>query len=129
MSRIGNPYDNAKAESFMKTLKQEEADGRDYRNLDEARAAIGIFTRTSTIAAVRTRPWATARRPCSNKTCNSKRPPRGGRPLLRSQSVPSFVSHHRGAAVQELRAHLWLTHCKLSGNLVYPMLSEGGRDG
>src|SRR6202035_1583501 len=27
MSRIGNPYDNAKAESFMKTLKQEEGDG------------------------------------------------------------------------------------------------------
>ena len=27
MSRIGNPYDNAKAESFMKTLKQEEVDG------------------------------------------------------------------------------------------------------
>ncbi len=24
MSRVGNPYDNAKAESFMKTLKQEE---------------------------------------------------------------------------------------------------------
>jgi putative transposase len=46
MSRIGNPYDNAKAESFMKTLKQEEVDGRDYRNLDEARAAIGIFIET-----------------------------------------------------------------------------------
>jgi putative transposase len=43
MSRVGNPYDNAQAESFMKTLKQEEVDGRDYRNLDEARAAIGIF--------------------------------------------------------------------------------------
>jgi len=43
MSRIGNPYDNAKAESFMKTLKHEEADGRDYRNLDEAREAIGTF--------------------------------------------------------------------------------------
>jgi transposase InsO family protein len=28
MSRTGNPYDNAKAESFMKTLKQEEVDGR-----------------------------------------------------------------------------------------------------
>jgi transposase InsO family protein len=27
MSRIGNPYDNAKAESFMKSLKQEEIDG------------------------------------------------------------------------------------------------------
>jgi len=43
MSRIGNPYDNAKAESFMKTLKHEEVDGRDYRNLEEARAAIGSF--------------------------------------------------------------------------------------
>ena len=28
MGRRGNPYDNAKAESFMKTLKQEEVDGR-----------------------------------------------------------------------------------------------------
>jgi transposase InsO family protein len=43
MSRVGNPYDNAKAESFMKTLKQEEIDGRDYRNLDEARQQIGGF--------------------------------------------------------------------------------------
>jgi putative transposase len=43
MSRIGNPYDNAKAESFMKTLKREEVDGRDYRNLDAAREAVGIF--------------------------------------------------------------------------------------
>jgi transposase InsO family protein len=43
MSRIGNPYDNAQAESFMKTLKQEEADGRDYRDVDEARERIGTF--------------------------------------------------------------------------------------
>ena len=43
MSRVGNPYDNAKAESFMKTLKHEEVDGRDYRDLEEARAAIGAF--------------------------------------------------------------------------------------
>lgn len=27
MSRVGNPYGNAKAESFMKTLKQEEVQG------------------------------------------------------------------------------------------------------
>jgi transposase InsO family protein len=27
MSRPGNPYDNAKAESFMKTLKQEQVRG------------------------------------------------------------------------------------------------------
>lgn len=43
MSRIGNPYDNAKAESFMKTLKQEEVDGRAYRDADDARRAIGTF--------------------------------------------------------------------------------------
>jgi putative transposase len=43
MSRIGCPYDNAKAESFMKTLKQEEVDGRTYRDIDEARSAIGAF--------------------------------------------------------------------------------------
>ena len=43
MSRVGNPYDNAKAESFMKTLKQEEVDGRNYRDLNDARKAIGVF--------------------------------------------------------------------------------------
>jgi transposase InsO family protein len=43
MSRVGNPYDNAKAESFMKTLKQEEVDGRAYRDLRHARTAIGAF--------------------------------------------------------------------------------------
>ena len=43
MSRVGNPYDNAQAESFMKTLKQEEIDGRDYRDLEHAGAAIGAF--------------------------------------------------------------------------------------
>jgi transposase InsO family protein len=43
MSRIGNPYDNARAESFIKTLKQEEVDGRDYRDLGHARASIAAF--------------------------------------------------------------------------------------
>jgi putative transposase len=43
MSRIGSPYDNAKAESFMKTLKHEEVDGRAYRDADEARRSIGTF--------------------------------------------------------------------------------------
>jgi transposase InsO family protein len=32
MSRLGDPYDNAKAESFMKALKQEEIRGSSYRN-------------------------------------------------------------------------------------------------
>jgi putative transposase len=43
MSRVGNPYDNAKAESFMKTLKQEEVDGRQYRDIADARQKIGVF--------------------------------------------------------------------------------------
>jgi transposase InsO family protein len=43
MSRIGNPYDNAKAESFMKTLKQEEVDGRGYRDAHQAKEMIGSF--------------------------------------------------------------------------------------
>jgi putative transposase len=43
MSRIGSPYDNAQAESFMKTLKQEEVDGRSYRDANEARRMIGSF--------------------------------------------------------------------------------------
>jgi putative transposase len=43
MSRVGNPYDNAKSESFMKTLKQEEVDGRDYRDIGAARESIGRF--------------------------------------------------------------------------------------
>jgi transposase InsO family protein len=46
MSRVGNPYDNAKAESFMKTLKQEEINGNSYRNLRQARSAIGAFIET-----------------------------------------------------------------------------------
>ncbi len=43
MSRPANPYDNAKAESFMKTLKTEEVNGKDYQNLDDARARVGEF--------------------------------------------------------------------------------------
>jgi putative transposase len=43
MSRPGNPYDNAWAESFMKTLKAEEVDGRHYRDFADASGSIGSF--------------------------------------------------------------------------------------
>jgi putative transposase len=46
MSRPGNPYDNAKAESFMKTLKTEEVDGRRFKNIEHARRSIGVFIDT-----------------------------------------------------------------------------------
>jgi len=43
MSRKGNPWDNAKCESFMKTLKYEEVYRTEYRNMADARAAMGEF--------------------------------------------------------------------------------------
>ena len=46
MSRTGCPYDNAMAESFMKTLKHEEVDASDYRDQDHARQAISEFLET-----------------------------------------------------------------------------------
>jgi putative transposase len=43
MSRKGNPYDNARCESFMKTLKYEEVYRQEYHDLAEARASIQRF--------------------------------------------------------------------------------------
>ena len=43
MSRRGNPYDNARCESFLKTLKYEEVYRQEYRDLAEARASIERF--------------------------------------------------------------------------------------
>ncbi|MCA1849977.1 MAG: IS3 family transposase, partial [Acidobacteria bacterium] len=43
MSRRGNAYDNARAESFMKTLKYEGVYLREYETIDEARACISHF--------------------------------------------------------------------------------------
>lgn len=46
MSRTGNPYDNAKAERFMRTLKYEEIYMNDYETLAEVRASIEHFIET-----------------------------------------------------------------------------------
>jgi len=43
MSRRGNAYDNALAESFIKTLNYEEVYRQEYRDLPEARASIPRF--------------------------------------------------------------------------------------
>lgn len=43
MSRPGNPYDNAWAESFIKTLKAEEVNAAHYRDLEDATGRIGKF--------------------------------------------------------------------------------------
>jgi transposase InsO family protein len=43
MSRRGNVYDNALAESFIKTLKYEEVYRTEYHNLEEAKASMQQF--------------------------------------------------------------------------------------
>jgi transposase InsO family protein len=43
MSRTGNPYDNAKMESFMATVKLEEVHLNEYEGYEEARTSIKRF--------------------------------------------------------------------------------------
>ena len=43
MSRTASPYDNAQAESFIKTLKYEEVYRTEYSSLEDARTGIGEF--------------------------------------------------------------------------------------
>lgn len=43
MAAVGNPYENAKAESFFRTLKMEEVYLNDYQDFEEAHENIGEF--------------------------------------------------------------------------------------
>jgi transposase InsO family protein len=43
MASVGNPYENAKAESFFRTLKMEEVYLKDYRNFEQAEQNIAEF--------------------------------------------------------------------------------------
>jgi len=43
MAAVGNPYENAKAESFFKTLKREEVYLNEYRSFEEAQANLAHF--------------------------------------------------------------------------------------
>ncbi len=43
MSRKGNPYENARAESFIKTLKSEEVHLWEYRSIEDAQKRIPYF--------------------------------------------------------------------------------------
>jgi putative transposase len=43
MSAVGNPYDNAKAESFFKTLKQEEVYLKEYNSFPDAEQNLTVF--------------------------------------------------------------------------------------
>ena len=43
MSNKGNPYDNAQAESFMKTIKAEEVYMWDYKTIDDVLKSVPFF--------------------------------------------------------------------------------------
>ena len=43
MAAVGNPYENAKLESFFRTMKMEEVYLKYYRNFEEAEQNIGEF--------------------------------------------------------------------------------------
>jgi transposase InsO family protein len=74
MSRKGNPYDNAACESFMKTLKHEELYRNEYRDLQEARACIGISWSASTIGIDCTRHSVIFRPPSSRTVLHDDSP-------------------------------------------------------
>ena len=72
MSRTGNPYDNAKAERFMRTLKYEEVYLSDYQTLIEARASIRhfieeVYNRKRLHSALGYRPPVEFEQPCLNQ--------------------------------------------------------------
>ncbi len=75
MSRKGNPYDNAIAESFMKTLKYEQVYREDYEDLREARPAIQQFLEQVYTKNVRW-PWDIFRREFERALAAKEKPER-----------------------------------------------------
>jgi putative transposase len=67
MSRVGNPYDNAKAESLMKTLKQEEVNGQTCRDAQYAKMRSALSSRSCTMVNGYARRWPTGPLPSSKQ--------------------------------------------------------------
>jgi transposase InsO family protein len=74
MSRRGNPYDNAKAESFMKTLKAEAVLLRDYETFEDVTADLPRFLARFTILGGSTSRSALSGRRGASRARLTKRP-------------------------------------------------------
>ena len=74
MGRRGNPYDNAKAESFMKTLKVETVYLMDYETFEDVTADLPqSFMRENPILADSIPRSAISARPSSRTTTPGRR--------------------------------------------------------
>jgi putative transposase len=106
MSRRGNPYDNARAERFMRTLKEEEAYGTDYRDLKDARTRIGdflekVYNRQRLHSALRYLTpeefeQASEFRESDGTDGSGGKPKAGLPPLPQSLEIPAGFPHSRG---------------------------------
>jgi len=71
MSRTGNPYDNAKAESFIKTLKTRKSTGKNIATWPKPELPSGASSKKPTTGSDFIRRWVTSHRrslsfPCQN---------------------------------------------------------------
>jgi putative transposase len=108
MSRRGNPYDNARAERFMRTLKEEEVHGADYRDLEDARSRIGefldqVYNRRRLHSALRYLTpeefeRASEARGSDGANGSGGKPKAGFPPLPQALEIPPGFPHSRGPA-------------------------------
>jgi putative transposase len=108
MSRRGNPYDNARAERFMRTLKEEEVHGTEYRDLEDARGRIGefleqVYNRQRLHSALRYLTpeefeQASQAKQSDGADGSSGKPNAGLPPLPQALEIPPGFPHCRGGA-------------------------------
>jgi putative transposase len=108
MSRRGNPYDNARAERFMRTLKEEEVNGADYWDLEDAHSRIGefleqVYNRQRLHSALRYLTpeefeRASEARGSDGADGSGGKPKAGFPPLPQALEIPPGFPHSRGPA-------------------------------
>jgi putative transposase len=112
MSRRGNPYDNARAERFMRTLKQEEVYGTNYLDLEDARSRIGefleqVYNRQRLHSALRYLTPEEFERACAaggsdGADGSGGKPKNGLPPLPQALEIPPGLPHSRSSTAAQI---------------------------